>query len=114
MSRITDEIKAHQFDKRVNIEGSYSDLCKIDSAHWTIDYSYGWMYRIGVNLENRVVIKDGDNHDYYLHKTRRDVAEFIFGEFREHIRILNKALYNRDYDKALEASDKIYDTMFNV
>lgn len=57
-------------------------------------------YRIEVRLgADAYIIEDDDVHES-VKRTKRQVIEAIFGEFRPHFRQIEKAIYEYDYHEA--------------
>ena len=64
----------------------------------------GKVYRIGCKIGSQTVISEGYRHDNALEhaimRTKRQVIEGVFGEFRSHFRRIEKAIYDHDYNEA--------------
>ena len=65
------------------------------------------MYKIGVTLGSQIAVSELDairQGDDVLHeailRTRREIVEAVFGEFRQDFMLLNRAIYDRDFQKA--------------
>ncbi len=77
-------------------------------------------YRIGVTLGAQVYVEDLEmvtNENALtnaIDRTKRQVIEAIFGEFRQDFMLVERALYDRDFQKAREYlrvfEDKMYST----
>jgi len=74
-------------------------------------------YRIEVKM-GCIAKVDPRNINKSLHltinKTRRILLEEMFGEFRKPILEISLSLLNRDIQKAIELTDKLYDQMFSL
>jgi hypothetical protein len=67
----------------------------------------GKVYRIGCRIGSQAVVSE---YDLFAHgsspleeaitRTKRQVIEGVFGEFRPHIRRIEKAIYDYDYNEA--------------
>jgi hypothetical protein len=78
------------------------------------------VYRIGVTLGAQVYVEDLEmvaNENALtnaIDQTKRQVIEAIFGEFRQDFMMVERALYDRDFQKAREYlrvfEDKMYST----
>ena len=78
------------------------------------------VYRIQVKLGNTVMVEDhpNKNHEEELalavERTKKQIVEAIFGEFRTNFRELEQALYDYDYETARVLLAKFEDQMFKV
>ena len=78
------------------------------------------IYKIGVQLGCNVAVEDHPNKDMgeelqlAVERTKKQVIEAIFGEFRTNIRELEKALYDYDYETARVLLHRLEDQMFKV
>lgn len=57
-------------------------------------------YRIEVRIGADAYISDDDGIEHSVERTKRQVIEAIFGEFRPHFRQIEKAIYEYDYHEA--------------
>ena len=63
----------------------------------------GKVYRIGCKIGSQAVVSDYDYEDALenaIMRTKRQVIEGVFGEFRPHFRRIEKAIYDHDYNEA--------------
>lgn len=91
------------FDKKEHIEISSNNMAKI--------------YNINVTLGNQVIITDFENSqvdhiELAIQRTKRNVIEAIYGEFRQDFYQLEKAIYDKDFTKAKFLLSDFYDKMF--
>lgn len=76
------------------------------------------VYRIGVTLGNQCMVSKVEQLHYEdalteaIKRTKRSVIEAIFGEFRQDIRHLENAIYDRDFAKARDALRQLEVKMF--
>lgn len=76
------------------------------------------VYRIGVTIGNQCTVSEdlSASHDNALteaiKRTKRGVIEAIFGEFRQDMRHLENAIYDRDFAKARDALRQLEVKMF--
>lgn len=77
-------------------------------------------YRIGVTLGNTCVVSEldvmGNEHALTeaILRTKRQVIEAIFGEFRQDFRIIERHLYNYEFEEAATAVRAMEDKMFST
>ena len=79
----------------------------------------GIMYRIGVTIGSQVIVPDhAGQHDGVLQqaivRTKEQVIEAIFGEFRSHFRQIDHALYNYEHEEAARLLGIMEQKMFGV
>ena len=78
----------------------------------------GMVYNIGVTLRASCVITEEERADnsraieMAINRTKQQVIEGIFGEFRPYFRRIEKAIYSYDYDKAGELLYEMERVMF--
>lgn len=76
------------------------------------------VYRIGVTLGNQCMVSEVEQLHYEdalteaIKRTKRSVIEAIFGEFRQDMRHLENAIYDRDFAKARDALRQLEVKMF--
>jgi hypothetical protein len=96
------------FHETVDIKSDYSDYS-------TNDYIQK-VYRIEVKLGNTCLLNE-EQLDYIneaVKRTKNQVVEAIFGEFREDFRMIERAIYEHDFNKAGQLLYKFEYKMFNV
>lgn len=69
-------------------------------------------YRIEVRLGADAYIRDGDPVYEAIKRTKRQVIEAIFGEFRSDFREIEKAIYDYNYEEAGKLLYKMEHKMF--
>lgn len=78
------------------------------------------VYKIGVTLGAQCIVADSDylrNPDALaeaINRTKRQVVEAIFGEFRPQIRSIEQALYNHNMEDAGRLLDQLERQMFEI
>lgn len=77
-------------------------------------------YRIGITLGNKCVVSEFDalqSGERGLHeaigRTKQQVIEAIFGEFRQDFRIIERHLYNYEFEEAATAVRAMEQKMFS-
>ena len=78
-------------------------------------------YRIGLKLEHRILLSDievrsskDDVLQMATSQVKQAIIEEVFGEFREHFRAMEMALWEHDIDKARAALRAFETQMFTV
>lgn len=80
----------------------------------------GKLYKIGVTLGNTVLVPDHssirDPHalEYAIRRTKEQVIEAVFGEFRADFRQIEMALYNYEHEEAAKLLGEMERKMFGV
>jgi len=109
MSRVAKEIKAQSTGRSRTFEGFsplLEDIISVKSAIEKLPFTYeAKQYRIGVTFSSQVWVYDAAACDesalsQAIKRTKRQVIEAIFGEFRTDFMMIERALYERDFDKA--------------
>ena len=113
MSQVAKAIVATDTGKRKVIPKGISPLfTDVFSAKSEISETYsaldgvGILYRIGTKIGADCIVTDyermkSDNSlQHAINRTKRQVIEGIFGEFRPHIRRIEKAIYDYNYEEA--------------
>jgi hypothetical protein len=115
MSKLSEMIKAAQTNERrcvmnplINFASSATDLPALAPIH----YVYSFKAEFGCTATVQYGAKG--ELDAKLKQIRRQVVEAVFGEFREDIHAINRALMNYDTDKATELVGIMYGKMFDV
>ena len=115
MSKVVSMIKATDTGRRSMKKERLSKLINItENVESDIAYNYSIQYRIKVELGAMASVpaNDGDRLLYAIENTKRNVAEYIFGEFRPYFRELNMALWEEDVPAAMEILKRFEDQMF--
>jgi hypothetical protein len=126
MSQVVKAITAQDTGERKVFHDSFSplfqDVFNIKSEIQEFKYlsDVAKAYRIGVTLGAQVYVEDLEmiaNENALTNAidlTKRQVIEAIFGEFRQDFMMVERALYDRDFQKAREYlrvfEDKMYST----
>jgi hypothetical protein len=69
-------------------------------------------YRCSLELYNVVHVRNEKDLEYQMHRVRRQLAEQLYGEFRQMLLSLHEAISLRDNKKAMEIADNIWNIMF--
>ncbi len=111
MSRLAKEVYTHDTKQYVPLT-DYDIKSSFDSP---IRPLYGIKYRIGLRLAYDIIVQEGqpEVYDMIVARAKREIVEYVFGEFREPISKTRLALFNRDFDSALRALDKLENQMFS-
>ena len=79
---------------------------KREEWHTTYTPDVAKVYRIGITLGNTTMVpehtslKDPDALTEAVRRTKEQVIEAVFGEFRQDFRRIEKAIYNFNYEEA--------------
>lgn len=98
------------FESTVNGESKISEIRTSDG--------YIKQYRIGITLGAKAdvsemdVFRNKDSLSLAIDRTKRNVIEAIFGEFREDFCMLENAIYNRNFEEARELLRNFRDKMY--
>ena len=126
MSQVVRAIEAHETGNRKLLQDGFSklfqDVFSVKSQIQEVKCpEVAREYRIGVTIGSQVwvseleVIKQGANVlGEAINRTKRQVIEAIFGEFRHDFMILERALYDRDFQKSRDTLRVIEQKMFGV
>jgi hypothetical protein len=134
MSQVVRAIEAHDTGNRRVIRDGFSplfqDVFSVKSAIREDPMYLATEYRIGVTIGSQVMVEQSSmrehrnelvpnnkNFNEELHeailRTKRQVIEAIFGEFRTDFKMIERALYDRDYQKARDYLRVFEDKMYN-
>jgi hypothetical protein len=109
MSQLSKAIIATDTGERKYIPHELSPLfqdifsAKEEIQQVTTPTDIGKVYRIGCKIGSQAVVSDYDYEDALenaIMRTKRQVIEGVFGEFRPHFRRIEKAIYDHDYNEA--------------
>jgi alcohol dehydrogenase YqhD (iron-dependent ADH family) len=127
MSQVVRAIEAHDTGERKLIKESFStlfqDVFNIKSHIQDVRGTEGIakQYRIGVTIGSQVHVSDldllqegGDTLEEAIHRTKRQVIEAIYGEFRQDLMLTERALYDRDFQKARDHLRILEQKMFGI
>lgn len=112
MSKILKMVEAHQTGNR------YAEIPQVEFTATTsqVPYSYSsgliYEYDCKLTLGGRVLAKDEQDLSYQLERLRIQLAHELYGEFKETIVDMYKALQSRDITEAMNLNDKLYTAMF--
>jgi len=124
MSQVVKAITAVETNERRIIDGLFSplfhDVFNVKSHIQQDPATYLTQYKIGVTIGSSVFVEedfsDTNKNEIALeesiNRTKRQVVEAIFGEFRHDFLLIEKALYDRDFLKARDYLAKFQDKMF--
>lgn len=125
MSNLVNAIMATDTGERKYIKYKTSQLFQdVFSAREDTCYVYtpdiGMVYRIGVTLGSQVLVpdhtgvKDPNALEKAIRRTKEQVIEAVFGEFRPMIRQIELHLYNYEYEEAARLLGEMEQKMFGV
>jgi hypothetical protein len=109
MSQLSKAIIATDTGERKYIPHKLSPLfqdifsAKEELQQVTTPTEVGKVYRIGCKIGSQAVVSDYEYEDALenaIMRTKRQVIEGVFGEFRPHFRRIEKAIYDHDYNEA--------------
>jgi hypothetical protein len=127
MSQVVRAIEAHDTGERKIIKESFStlfqDVFNIKSHIQELNgtESVATQYRISVTIGSQVSVSDldllqegSDALQEAVHRTKRQVIEAIFGEFRQDLMLTERALYDRNFQKARDHLRILEQKMFGI
>lgn len=126
MSQLVKAITASDTGNRKVLSNSFSplfqDVFQIKSEiHDLHDYGrVAKVYKIGVTISSQVMVDDLDQINDVsalgdaIERTKLQVIEAIFGEFRHDFMMIERALYDRDFQKARDNLRVLEEKMFGV
>jgi len=127
MSQVVRAIEAHDTGERKLIKESFStlfqDVFNIKSHIQDLRGTEGIakQYRIGVTIGAQVWVSEleinqgkCDVLQEAIDRTKRQVIEAIFGEFRQDLMLTERALYDRDFQKARDHLRILEQKMFGI
>jgi hypothetical protein len=115
MSKLVKAIEDSYASDRVVIESPlFNELVSV-KEEYTQEMSLGTIYKIGVRLSSSVVIPDHTPEllPLAVKRTKHQIIEAVFGEFREDFRLIEMALYRREFQKAADALAAFEAKMFS-
>lgn len=125
MSQVVKAIMAHDTGERKVFSEGFSPLFQdVFTSKSTIQDLRGLdevakEYRIGVTIGSQTFVSDlemiGDESalSEAIKRTKRQVVEAIFGEFRTDFMMIERALYDRDFQKARSYLTQFENKMFS-
>lgn len=111
MSKLIKEIKAYQTGEAY---AEYSPLTfKSSYKEFPQGYSgeYSYKYDISATLGCYAIVRQ-DQLQFAKDRVRKEVAEYVFGEYRPMLIEISRAAYNRDFDKVMQKVIEIEESMF--
>ncbi len=112
MSKLIDMIKAKQYENsRHCIPAKLPNLLSIKEDISCPAPEYGYKYSIGVTLGFDKIVLRSDEVETAKTQARRQIREFVFGEFRQMAFDIEEALYRRDIDDARIALHSLLEAM---
>jgi hypothetical protein len=110
MSKLSENIRAVQLNKHVPF---IMPLTFIDTSIDSLAFSSCKCYSVTATIGMKSYIDYEENLDMArLNHVRKAIIQEIFGEFREPLKNLSIALYNRDLSQAHKIIDEIHKQMF--
>ena len=121
MSKVVNAIMATKDDRRrLKQTKLFQDVFAVREDIQTVNGGTEIQYRIGVTLSaqcwvNEVdTLKNDDAVGMAVQRTKRQVIEAIFGEFRADFRSIERALYDSNIEEARLMLHALEDKMFEV
>jgi len=122
MSKVVNAIMATKEDRRrLKQTKLFQDVFKVREDIQELNSGIEIQYRIGVTLgaqcwiEDSLKNKNGDDViEMAIQRTKRQVIEAIFGEFRDDFRSIERALYDSNIEEARIMFHALEDKMFEV
>jgi len=89
---------------------------KYTISDYNADQVLGKLYRISVTVGSQVIVSEMDDDllEHAIERTKTHIVEGIFGEFREDFYRLEKAIYDRDFQKARSLLTEFQRKMYEV
>lgn len=116
MSKLSDNIHAAQTNERRHVMTPLSSFSVSSQEVPTARCSpMSYVYKVEATFGCSVIIEsDKKAVENKLKAVRRQVVEEIFGEFRKDIYSIQRALFEHDTTKALEAVGTLLQNMYEV
>jgi hypothetical protein len=120
MSQVVKAITGHDTGERKLIQGFsplFQDVFNVKSDIQDFRYEeVAKQYRIGVTLGAQVMVSENEYNALTkaVERTKRHVIEAIFGEFRTDFMNVERALYDRDFQKARDHLRVFEEKMFTT
>ena len=122
MSKVVNAIMATKEDRRrLKQTKLFQDVFSVREDIQKVNAGTEIQYRIGVTLgaqcwvEDSLKNKNGDDAiEMAVQRTKRQVIEAIFGEFRDDFRSIERALYDSNIEEARIMFHALEDKMFEV
>jgi hypothetical protein len=123
MSQVVKAITAVDLKERKVLQDHFSPLfldvfkpiSHIETTH-DVNHVVAKVYKIGVTIGSQVMVTEHqqDTLQFAIERTQKQVIEAIFGEFRTNMMQIERALYDRDFNKARDELRKLEQTMFST
>jgi hypothetical protein len=121
MSQVVNAIMATKEDRRrLKQTKLFQDVFSVREDIQTVPAGTEIQYRIGVTLGSQCWVsemqklKSNDALIHAIERTKRQVIEAIFGEFRQDFRSIERALYDSNIEEARVMFHALEDKMFEV
>ena len=121
MSKVVNAIMAIKDDRhRLKQTKLFQDVFSVREDIQTVNGGTEVQYRIGVTLSAQCwvneadILKNDDAVGMAVQRTKRQVIEAIFGEFRADFRSIEQALYDSNIEEARLMFHALEDKMFEV
>ena len=121
MSKVVNAIMAtKEYRRRLKQTKLFQDVFTVREDIQTLNPGTEIQYRIGVTLgaqcwvSEMAQLKNDDAIVMAVQRTKRQVIEAIFGEFRADFRNIERALYDSDIETARVMFHALEDRMFEV
>lgn len=116
MSKLSEMIQAAQTNERCHVFTPLIDIRSEVKPTPPCVYPEHYIYELTAKFGCNATVRFGDNGelDQKLRMIRRQVVEAIFGEFRENIHEIQRALADYDCATATSAVSDLYDRMFDA
>lgn len=78
------------------------------------------LYKIGITIGDTVCVSEMDNlhndqaYQHAIERTKARIVEAVFGEFRQDFRMIERHLYNYEFEEAATALRSMEDKMFTT
>ena len=115
MSKVVSMIKATDTGRRSMKKERLSKVMDIrENVEADAAYNYNIQYRIKVEFGATTMVPahDTDRLQYAIQDTKKNVIEYMFGEFRPYFRELSMALWEEDTKAAMEIMARFEKQMF--
>ena len=125
MSQVVKAITAHDTGERKTFHNPFSPLfqdvfdIKSEVQEFRYNPDVAKAYKIGVTVGSQVWVNDLESTvnenalTEAINRTKRQVIEAIFGEFRHDFMMIERALYDRDFQKARSYLTEFEKKMFS-
>lgn len=120
MSELAKAITANVTTYRQAVSPLLGEMFRADVEHSRPQLGTGMVYSIKATFGANVLITDQElasndkSVSLAVERTKRQVVEAVFGEFRPHYRMIEKAIYERDMEKASKLLHEMEKQMFDT